>query len=150
MINYLLLLGWFGLYAPLALSAVGSSIGCTIAGQAAIGAMLDVKGGYGRFIGISALPSSMTIYGIVVTFTLLGQQVTEQTATAMFGIGVGLGIALLFSAIYQGKACASAVMVSKVKPEVFGLALAPAAIVEGFAVFAFIFALEGAAKIAGG
>jgi hypothetical protein len=34
-----------------------------------------------------------------------------------------------------------AINTSKSKPEVFGLSAAPAAIVEGFAVFAFVFAL---------
>jgi V/A-type H+-transporting ATPase subunit K len=47
----------------------------------------------------------------------------------------------MVSAIRQGHCCASAINAAKVKPEVFGLSLAPAAIVEGFAVFAFVFAL---------
>jgi V/A-type H+-transporting ATPase subunit K len=51
------------------------------------------------------------------------------------------GLALLFSAVYQGRCCASAINAAKAKPEIFGLSLAPAAIVEGFAVFAFVFAL---------
>ncbi len=51
------------------------------------------------------------------------------------------GVALMVSAIYQGYACASSISVSKNKPEVFGVSLAPAAVVEGFAVFAFVFAL---------
>jgi V/A-type H+-transporting ATPase subunit K len=45
------------------------------------------------------------------------------------------------SASWQGRAIASAIAASKSKPEVFGLSIAPAAIVEGFAVFAFVFAL---------
>jgi V/A-type H+-transporting ATPase subunit K len=47
----------------------------------------------------------------------------------------------LFSGWFQGKCCASAIHATKSKPEVFGLSVAPAAIVEGFAVFAFVFAL---------
>ncbi|WP_017328396.1 ATP synthase subunit C [Synechococcus sp. PCC 7336] len=147
--DFILLLGWIGLYAPVALGAIGSAVGCAIAGQAAIGATIDTKGGYGRFIGISALPSSQVIYGIVVMFQLLNQSVTPQTAVGMFGIGVGAGVALMINAIYQGKCCASAVLASKVKPEVFGISLAPAAIVEGFAVFAFIFALLAAGELSG-
>ena len=49
----------------------------------------------------------------------------------------------------QGACCASAINVSKSKPEVFGLSIAPAAIVEGFAVFAFVFALVVSAGIPG-
>lgn len=136
-------LGWIGIYAPVALACIGSAIGCTIAGQAAIGAMLEISSGYGRFVGLSALPSSMSIYGIVVMF-ILNRPVTNATAAGMFGIGTLAGFAFLISAIYQGLCCASAISGSKSKPEIFGLSLAPAAIVEGFAVFAFVFALVAA------
>ena len=143
MTEFLSVLGWIGIYAPVAFGAIGSAIGCTIAGQAAIGAMIEINSGYGRFVGLSALPSSMSIYGIVVMF-ILNRPVTVDNAGGLFGIGVGSGLAFLISAIYQGQACASAIAGAKAKPEIFGLSLAPAAIVEGFAVFAFVFALVAA------
>jgi V/A-type H+/Na+-transporting ATPase subunit K len=133
-------LGWAGLFSPMALGAIGSVIGCSVAGQAAIGAMVDTDSGYGRYIGVSVMPSSQVIYGIVIMFSLQ-REVTPETAPALFGIGLLSGLALLFSAMRQGEACASAIHASKTKPEIFGLSLAPAAIVEGFAVFAFVFAL---------
>jgi len=138
--EFVLSLGWLGLYAPMALGAVGSIIGCSLAGQAAIGAMLETESGHGKYLGVSAMPSSQVIFGIVVMFTL-NREMTEAAAPGIFGIGLLAGLALMASAIYQGKACASAINASKAKPEIFGLSLAPAAIVEGFAVFAFIFAL---------
>lgn len=133
-------LGWIGIYAPMALGAIGSIIGCARAGQAACGALLDTETGHGRFIGVSAMPSSQTIYGIVIMFTL-ERAVNIDNAPGLFAVGVLSGLALLWSGMRQGDACASAIHVSKSKPEVFGLSIAPAAIVEGFAVFAFIFAL---------
>lgn len=138
--SFWLMLGWAGIYAPLALGAIGSILGCTAAGQAACGAMLDVESGYGRLVGLSALPSSQTIYGIVVMLSL-NREVTAAVAPGLFAIGTLSGVALLFSAWYQGICCAAAIHATKNKPEVFGLSAAPAAIVEGFAVFAFIFAL---------
>ena len=140
MSDFVLALGWVGIYGPMALGAIGSIIGCALAGQAAIGAMLETESGHGRYIGVSAMPSSQVIYGIVVMFTL-NREVTVESAAGMFGIGVLSGLALMYSGIYQGRACASAINSSKAKPEIFGLSLAPAAIVEGFAVFAFVFAL---------
>ena len=133
-------LGWIGIYAPMALGAIGSIVGCARAGQAACGALLDTETGHGRFIGVSAMPSSQTIYGIVIMFTL-ERAVSVDNAPGLFAVGVLSGLALLWSGMRQGDACASAIHVSKSKPEVFGLSIAPAAIVEGFAVFAFIFAL---------
>ncbi len=141
-------LGWAGLYGVMALSAIGSIMGCAIAGQAAIGAMVDSDSGYGRYIGVSVMPSSQVIYGIVVMFTLQ-RDLTPENAPALFGIGLLAGLALLFSGVRQGQTCASAIHASKTKPEIFGLSLAPAAIVEGFAVFAFVFALVLAGNIPG-
>jgi V/A-type H+-transporting ATPase subunit K len=141
-------LGWAGMYGVMALAAIGSIIGCAVAGQAAIGAMVDTEAGHGRYIGVSVMPSSQVIYGIVVMFTLQ-RDVVAGNATGLFGIGILAGLALMFSAIFQGKACASAIHASKTKPEIFGLTLAPAAIVEGFAVFAFVFALVLAGRIPG-
>ena len=143
--SILLILGWTGIYGSTALGAVGSIIGCSRAGQAACGAMLDVESGYGRFIALSALPSSQIIYGIVVMFAL-NREVTPESAPGLFAVGILCGLALMASAAYQGACCASAIVTTKTKPEVFGLSAAPAAIVEGFAVFAFVFALV----IAGG
>jgi V/A-type H+-transporting ATPase subunit K len=100
-------------------------------------------------VSISALPSSQIIYGIVVMFSL-NRPVTSETAVGMAGIGVLTGIALMYSAIAQGRSCASAIRAAKAKPEIFGISLAPAAIVEGFAVFAFIFALVISAGMAAG
>ena len=141
-------LGWAGMYGVMALAAIGSIMGCAVAGQAAIGAMVDTESGHGRSIGVSVMPSSQVIYGIVVMFTLQRDVVVEN-ATGLFGIGILAGLALMFSAIFQGRACASAIHASKTKPEIFGLTLAPAAIVEGFAVFAFVFALVLAGRIPG-
>lgn len=147
MSDLIVLLGWLGVFAPVGLGALGSAIGVAIAGQAAIGAMLETDGGYGRFVGAAAIPSSNVIYGIVVMFALQ-RTITVENGGALFAVGGLLGVALMYTGIWQGRALASAIAASKSKTEIFGLALAPAAIVEGFAVFAFVFALVLAGGIA--
>ncbi len=147
--EFIVILGWLGLYGSMALGAIGSIIGCALAGQAAIGAMLETEGGYGRYIGVSVMPSSQVIYGIVIMFTLQ-REITAVNGSAIFAIGFLAGLVLLFSAILQGKTCASAINAAKAKPEIFGLSIAPAAIVEGFSVFAFVFALVIAGGIPSG
>lgn len=134
-----LTLGWIGLFAPLALGAIGSMIGCLRAGAAACGAMLEVERGFGRFVGVAAMPSSQTIYGIVVTMAF--PALTAANSPGVFALGSLAGLALMLSAFAQGSACAASINASKSKPEVFGISLAPAALIEGFAVFAFVFAL---------
>jgi V/A-type H+/Na+-transporting ATPase subunit K len=147
-VEMILTLGWLGLYAPLALGAIGSMIGCLRGGMAACGAMLEAESGYGRFVGVAAMPSSQTIYGIVVTMAM-PTAISVENAPGMFGLGFLAGSALLISAVAQGTACAAAINVSKSKPEVFGISLAPAALIEGFAVFAFVFALVLSGRLPG-
>jgi len=146
--------GWLGIFMPMALGAIGSMIGCATAGKTACGAMLEVEGGYGRFVGVSAMPSSQTIYGIVVMFTLQNAATTggsiaftPQNAYAIFAIGSLVGLALFISAVYQGQAISASINASKGKPTIFGISIAPAGIVEGFAVFAFVFGLVLAGSI---
>jgi V/A-type H+-transporting ATPase subunit K len=132
--------GWLGIFSPMVLGATGSILGCARAGQAACGALLETESGYGRFVGVSAMPSSQTVYGIVVMLTL-NRPVDSANAPSLLVIGLLSGIALLLSAVYQGNCCASAINVSKSKSEIFGISIAPAAVVEGFAVFVFVSAL---------
>ena len=146
--SILIALGWVGIFAPMALGAIASVAGCGIAGQAGIGALLEAESGHGRFIGVSALPSTFSIYGIVLMFTL-NRDVTMENAGGLFAIGTLAGLALLASGVWQGRTCASAISASVEKPSIFGIALAPAAIVEGFAVFAFVFALFLSGSLAG-
>lgn len=143
---YLSILGWIGIYAPLALGAIGSSLGCARAGMAACGALLEVEGGFGKFVGVAAMPSSQTIFGIVVTMTLR-REVTVENAPGLFALGFLAGLALMLSSVQQGNTCAAAIHAAKNKPEVFGISLAPAALVEGFSVFAMVFALVLAAGL---
>lgn len=140
-------LAWLGIYGAFALAAIGSMIGCAIAGQAACGALLETESGHGRIVGAAAMPASQTIYGLVVMLTL-NRTVTAENAPALFAVGTLAGLGLMISAIYQGVCCASAINVSKSKSEIFALSITPAALVEGFAVFTFSFALVLANGIA--
>ena len=137
---------WIGIYGAMVFAALGSIIGCTRAGQAACGAMLDTEGRYGRYVGVAAMPSSQTIYGVVIMLAL-NRPITAANAPALFAIGTLAGRAQGVSAVYQGYCCVAAINAGKNKPEIFGLSIAPAAMVEGFAVFVLAFALLFSAEI---
>jgi len=139
-------LGWLGVFAPMALGAIGSMVGVARAGQAACGAMLESESGYGKFVGVSAMPSSQTIYGIVVMLTL-NRGVNANNAPGIFAIGILAGLGLMYSALAQGNCCAASINAFKNKPEVFGVSIAPAAVVEGFATFILVFALVLAGQL---
>ena len=135
------LLGYAGCACAVGISALGSAIGVGIGGAASHGVMAKVDEGHGKFIGISAAPSSQTIYGIVLMFVLLGKAKVEGAGLALFAIGFFCGIAICLSAIYQGKVIATAILASSKKPEIFGKCFAAAGMVESFAVFAMVMGL---------
>jgi len=134
------LLGYAGCACAVGIPAIGSSVGCGIAGMASHGVMAKVEEGHGKFIGMSAAPSSQTIYGIVLMFVLLGK-IPTGAGLAIFAIGLFCGLGIMISAIYQGKVAATGILASSKKPEIFGRCFAAVGIVESFALFAMVFGL---------
>lgn len=126
----------------MALGCIGSSIGCGIAGMASHGVMTRVDEGHGKFIAISAIPSSQSIYGFILMIMMKGA-LKAGTLSPMGGLGIGLfvGFALFFSSVYQGKCAVTAIQAAAKQPAVLGKTFAALGIVESFALFAFVFAL---------
>lgn len=135
----------YGMVGPaisLGLGCIGSSIGCGVAGMASHAVMARVEEGHGKFIGMSAVPSSQSIYGFVLMI-LMANAIKAGTLAPLTGIGIGLfsGLAFLFSSIYQGKCAASGIQAAAKQPAILGKAFAALGIVESFSLFAFVFAL---------
>jgi V/A-type H+-transporting ATPase subunit K len=126
----------------LGLGAIGSSIGCGIAGMASHAVMSRVEEGHGKFIGMAAMPSSQCIYGFILMY-LMAAAIKDGSLSPMSGLAIGLcsGTAIMFSAIYQGKAAATGIQASAKQPAIFGKCFAALGIIESFALFAFVFAL---------
>ncbi len=126
----------------LGLACLGSAIGCGIAGMASHGIMARVDENHGKFIGMSAIPSSQAIYGFVLML-LMKKAIVANTLTAWNGIGIGtsIGLAIMLSAIYQGMCAATGIQASAKQPAIYGKCLAALGIVESFSLFAFVFAL---------
>lgn len=126
----------------LGLGAIGSAIGCGIAGMASHAVMARVEEGHGKFIGMAAAPSSQVIYGFILML-LMSRAIQAGSLSAMSGVGIGLasGLAIMMSAVYQGKVAATGIQASAKQPAIFGKCFAAVGIVESFALFAFVFAL---------
>lgn len=126
----------------LGLGCSGSAIGCGIAGMASHGAMTRVEDGHGKFIALSAAPSTQSIMGFI-TMVLMKNAISDKTLDPLSGIGIGLfvGLALIISAYYQGRCAATAIQATAKQPAVFGKAFLAIGIVESFAIFAFVFGL---------
>ena len=131
----------FGPGIVLGLGCLGSAIGCAIAGMASHGVMTHVEEGHGKFIGLSAMPSSQSIYGIVLMI-LMRNALIAKSISPMSAIGIALfaGLAIMISAIYQGRTAATAIQAAAKQPAVFGKCAVAVGIIESFALFAFVFA----------
>ena len=68
-----LILGYIGLGAVLALAGIGSAYGTTIAGNAAEGALRKRPEGSGNYMVLSAVPATQGIYGFVAFLIMLGK-----------------------------------------------------------------------------
>ena len=132
-------LGYLGLGLVLALAGIGSSIGTTIAGNAAEGALKRKPEASGSFMVLSALPATQGIYGFVAFFMLLGQ--VAENGLAVFGIGLSVGLVCMLSAIRQGQVCANGIVGLSQGHDVFTNTLIYAALPEFYAILGLVGAL---------
>lgn len=126
----------------LSISAMGSAIGCYIAGAASHAAMARVEEGHGKFIAMSAAPSSQIIYGFILMY-LMSRAILDGGLSPISGVAMGLfdGIALFISSVFQGKVCATGIQASAKQPAIFGKCFVAVGVIESFALFVFVFSL---------
>ena len=133
-----ILLAYLGIALMTGLTFIGSSYGVTIAGNAVVGAMKKNPDALGTYIALSALPSSQGLYGFVGYFMILVDSITMLNATAIFGAGLVLGFAGLFSSIRQAEVCANGIAGVGAGHNVFGATMVMAVFPELYAILALL------------
>ena len=132
-----LLLGFLGMGLMLGLAGIGSSIGTTIAGNAAVGALKKDPSKSSGYMILSALPATQGLYGFLA-FLLHSGSVTAETGLKWFGIGLGVGIVCLYSAIRQGQVCANGIVGMAQGHDVQTNTMIYAALPEFYAILALV------------
>ena len=122
-----LILGYLGLGLMFGLAAIGSSIGTTIAGNAAEGAL-------------KAMPATQGLYGFVAFLMWMGKDFAENGAL-LFGVGIAVGLVCLFSAIRQGQVCANGIVGISQGHDVQTNTMIYAALPEFYAILSLVAAL---------
>ncbi len=135
-----LILGYLGLGLMLGLSGVGSSIGTTITGNAAEGALKKNPEKSASYMILSAMPATQGLYGFVAFLMWLGKDF-EADGLKLFGMGLGIGIVLLISAIRQGQVCANGIVGISQGHDVQTNTMIYAALPEFYAILALVGAL---------
>ena len=136
------ILGYLGLGLVLALAGIGSSIGTTIAGNAAEGALKKKPEGSGNYMVLSALPATQGIYGFVAFFMMLSKMKSDPSmGLVIFGVGLSVGLVCMLSAIRQGQVCANGIEGISQGHDVFTNTLIYAALPEFYAILGLVGAL---------
>ncbi len=135
----------YGLIGPmlsLSISAVGSCIGCWIAGAASHAVMSRVEEGHAKFIAMSAAPSSQLIYGFILMLLMAGK-IKAGALSPEAGVVIGFlaGCAFFASSVFQGRVCATGMQATAKQPALFGKCFVAIGVIESFALFAFVFTL---------
>ncbi|HOS97562.1 MAG TPA: hypothetical protein PLR71_07905 [Deltaproteobacteria bacterium] len=115
------------------LGLAGSAVGLSIAFQALLGGGAD---NFFKNIAVALMPSSQGIYAIVVMFTNLDALNSDPYTAA--GKGAIAGLAMFFSAWYQGIVCAAGIRSILEGRNTLANALVSGAMPETYAVFALV------------
>ncbi len=137
--------GLIGVGSALAFAAIGSALGAGSAGMAAIGAwkkcFIQNRPAPFMLVAFVGAPLTQTIYGFIL-MNALNSAVSGGAASALIlGVGVLGGIAMGFSAWFQGKAGAVASDALAETGKGFGNYIMVLGLVETVALFVMVFLL---------
>ena len=132
-----LLLGYLGLALMLALAGIGSSIGTTIAGNAAEGALKKNPEQSSAYMILSALPATQGLYGFLAFILWLGKDFANN-GLMYFCVGTGVGLVCMISAIRQGQVCANGIVGISQGHNVMTNTMIYAALPEFYAILSLI------------
>jgi len=132
------------------LSGIGSAVGIGYAGRASLGAMSEGTKDFAKYLMLTALPGTQGIYGFVAAFLVMlwsgimgGETagLTVERGWQFFYASLPIAFAGLFSAIHQGKVCASGVNMTTKQPGEVGKALVLGVFVEFYAVLGLLISI---------
>ncbi len=130
------LLGYLGMGLMLALAGIGSCYGTSIAGNAAEGALKKDSSKSAGYMILSALPATQGLYGFLAF--LLHFDKAAENGLLWFGVGLGVGLVCLFSAIRQGQVCANGIVGMSQGHDVQTNTMIYAAFPEFYAILALV------------
>ena len=130
------LLGYLGMGLMLALAGIGSCYGTSIAGNAAEGALKKDPSKSAGYMILSALPATQGLYGFLAFLLHCGK--AAENGLLWFGVGLGVGLVCLFSAIRQGQVCANGIVGMSQGHDVQTNTMIYAAFPEFYAILALV------------
>lgn len=138
-------LGIAGAVVALAFSAVGSALGCGTAGCAAVGAWkrnyVQGKPASMQLLSFAGAPLSQTIYGMILMYNMKSVAEKGAPGIALIIVGLAAGLAIGWSAWYQGRAAAAAADSFGETEKGFTNDFGVIGVVETVAIFVMVFTM---------
>ena len=129
----------------LSFSAIGSALGCGTAACAAVGAWKRcyVQGRQASMMLLSFVgaPLSQTIYGMILMFNIQSRAKAGAPGPALLVVGAAAGLAIGWSAWYQGRAAAASADSFGETEKGFTNYFGALGVVETVAIFVMVFAM---------
>lgn len=133
-----------GLAVGLGCSGSGKGIG--IASQAAAGVLSEKPDLFGQLLVMIALPGTQGFYAFITAIMIFMKTgliagvwaASVTTGIGLFFVGLGVGLALYVTGVWQGEASAAGIGLVARRPEESGRALLFPAMVETYAVVALL------------
>ncbi len=142
-------LAYLGVAVAVLFSGIGSAKGVGIVGEAASGVIVEDPDKFGQLIVLQALPGTQGIYGFLIGFIIMlntgmmggGVNLSLETGAYILASALPVGLVGLLSAVAQGRVAAGGVSIVAKKPQELAKAIVAAAMVETYAILAFLISM---------
>ena len=140
-------LAMLGAVMAVVLPCIGSSKGVGIASEAANGLISLEPEKFGKLLVLQLLPGTQGLYGFIVSIMVIlntgvlggnSSKITTTVGSIYFVACLTMAFGGLFSAIYQGRVCATGVKIIAKQEENSSKAIVSASLVELYALLTFI------------
>ena len=142
-------LAYLGVAVAVLFSGIGSAKGVGLVGEATSGILIDDPDTYGQCIVLQALPGTQGIYGFLIGFIIMLNtgmmggtiNLSLETGAYILASAMPVGFVGLLSAVAQGRVAAAGISVVAKRPDQVAKAIVSAAMVETYAILAFLISL---------
>ena len=139
-------LAYLGAGLAVILAGMGSAKGVGIVGEASAGVITEDPDKFGKLLILQALPGTQGIYGFLIAFIIMintgmmdgSINLTVGQGAYIFGACLPIAIVGLISGIAQGRVAAAGVNIVAKRPDQVAKAMVSAALVETYAILAFL------------
>lgn len=151
-----LFLAVLGAALAVGLSGVGSAKGVGLVGEAGTGLLTEEPKMFLKVLVLQLLPGTQGLYGFIIALMMFNKigltsgnivALTAEQGLLLFAASLPMAIAGFFSAIYQGRVAASGISLIAKQPTQTSRAMTLAALVEFYAVLAFLVSLIAVSNI---